>query len=345
MRVTDMPIRFKLSLSTSLVLPSSVYNNRSDMENPLSNSQVSLLSLTPSNLDLDDLANSTIAAFRVLEPWCLNRQTPINAQSAAARIVVFQVDRYVAALNLSILAAKYGFTVAEEAISLENFIGRATLDEIQYCILRMLEIAQRGQKNSAEALECFRDVRETLSGAIRRAKGMTESALDRLTAELGIVTEQLRTLEEGIPVLERFAASVKLYADWWNLMDVQTFSIESRTEPSELITDHTDQSNVPASRFRTRTIIHSWKRVQKEYVAYSGKIGALQDEYPSILKKGRYSSREALLYAVQHQAEENNNPTSPSSPSGTVLRRIFDLGSQHRVRRIREFFTSASRSK
>ena len=110
----------------------------------------------------------SLALVSVTQLVCLFH-TPIRKFSYASyssdlpftRDITAQALAYVEAIDLSVVAAQLGFTVAEEAILLDNATS-STLDERNSYIEGMLNLAQQGHDIAAETLQTFRDVRKNV---------------------------------------------------------------------------------------------------------------------------------------------------------------------------------------
>ncbi|KAF9039875.1 hypothetical protein BJ165DRAFT_343510 [Panaeolus papilionaceus] len=298
--------------------------------------------LEPASYNLDVLADSTIAAFDELLPWCKLTHSHETFQQ-----VIFQVDKYVRALNYSIAAAKYGYTAAGEAISIARLLGYGNESETKDYIIRMLRIAEKGHQNAKNAHECFRGVRTTLGKVITDAKereraGSFRSAISGSAASR---LRRLQELEDAIPVLEQFALSVSAYASWWNFMEMAGFAMGERTprpEDGELVFN-------PDS-LRIISVVQRWESIERGYVAYTDKITALQDHYPDLLRRNEdpsptseygtntgysgsrpytegYSYERRSVFQQQHGLGEHTRATrDPETISRTVqgfFRRVF----------------------
>jgi hypothetical protein len=76
-----------------------------------------------------------------------------------AKDIFAQARAYVNAIDFSVVAAQLGFTIAAEAISLEDLIPDSTPDELRHYLEGMLDFAKDGYDNANKTLETFRNVR------------------------------------------------------------------------------------------------------------------------------------------------------------------------------------------
>ena len=77
-----------------------------------------------------------------------------------------QAEKYVDAIQLTVLAAYSGFTVTEDVLYLSTAIQDTIEDkeDLERYIMGMLALATQSRENSNKALEAFRDIRKELIG-------------------------------------------------------------------------------------------------------------------------------------------------------------------------------------
>jgi len=73
---------------------------------------------------------------------------------------------------------------------------------------------------------------------------------------------ELKELEAGIVVLERFSECVSIYANWWNEMCMTEISQKQRLE--SVIFKY--------NSLREKAVIGTWRQLKQEYVDYSNKV-------------------------------------------------------------------------
>jgi len=77
-----------------------------------------------------------------------------------------QAEKYVDAIQLTVLAAYSGFTVTEDVLYLSTAIQDTIEDkeDLERYIMGMLSLASQSRENSNKALQAFRDIRRELIG-------------------------------------------------------------------------------------------------------------------------------------------------------------------------------------
>ncbi|KAF9039872.1 hypothetical protein BJ165DRAFT_343465 [Panaeolus papilionaceus] len=117
--------------------------------------------------DVTSLARSTRKTLDIILPWCQSQETSVLSLT---KDVHDQAIQYAQAIDLSVVAAHNGFTVAEDAISLFELLQttETTPEDRQEFLQGTLELARKGRKNALEAKNKFVDVRNVVEGLARR---------------------------------------------------------------------------------------------------------------------------------------------------------------------------------
>ncbi|KAF8153786.1 hypothetical protein B0H34DRAFT_66480 [Crassisporium funariophilum] len=220
----------------------------------------SALTVFDQSVNLVVLAQSTKAALDLLAPWYQSKHS-----SKTLILISRQAELYVHAVNSSILASQRGFTIADEAINLfevlqsNNIEGSKDMEiQKQEYLNTMFELAVRGHELTKEALNKFRNVRQTVLRLIQEAKNEDHGSEDPTS----II--KLSNLENSISILEDFSENMSQYASWWNRMEMMQSAQKTSTE---MFMKYANNA------LRQQTVVQKWMKLREEYVQYTEKVG------------------------------------------------------------------------
>jgi hypothetical protein len=90
------------------------------------------------------------------------RKPSYSSELSFAGEIAEQAGAYVRAIDFSMAAARNGFTIAEEAKTLGEFIPHSLPEDREDYLVQMLALAQHGHNNANKAYEAFRGVRQNI---------------------------------------------------------------------------------------------------------------------------------------------------------------------------------------
>ncbi|KDR78081.1 hypothetical protein GALMADRAFT_245068 [Galerina marginata CBS 339.88] len=265
---------------------------------------------SPRDLDTVALARSTEKALQIIMPWC---QMQNVSELVVAKDIHNQALVYAQAIDFSVGAASMGFAIAEDALTLVEFIPQTTDEERQEFLEGIKELAQKGLANAKEAMKGFVNVRTTIEDLLSKMKAEDQEAkIEYSEVSNGFVnvirrpfTEAKSELAKGIHDLEEFSAMLSKFVAWWNLMAMETSSQISRGR----IVIKNDKLHMMAIEAR-------WKDHRKQYAAYVNEIGIVQDRYPKLFNDAKMLGPPAYH---QYLAPEGPPPRVGLNPSAKYL--------------------------
>ncbi|PPQ71137.1 hypothetical protein CVT26_010831 [Gymnopilus dilepis] len=212
--------------------------------------------------DLQQLADSTLHVFDLFRPW-YRYQHP----SPAVESIKAQVRGYMSALQCSIEAARCGHAFAMDAVAFAGYVESNLFseEERQGYLQDMHDTASKTYINAEKASQGFRDVRRKMFR----------------------VTTHLHNLEKGIPVIEEFEGCISLYASWWNKIIMDQKAQSERC--GQLVYNY--------NSLRMRSVVDTWKKLQRQYADYVDKVQTIQDAGLEFSSATSSIEGSALLFA------------------------------------------------
>ncbi|PPQ76597.1 hypothetical protein CVT24_013020 [Panaeolus cyanescens] len=232
--------------------------------------QVQLLSKESEVGELRDvLLNGTDLDLMVVET-CSSSLSPITQE------IHNQAVQYAKAIDLSVVAAQRGFTVADDAISLLDMmkVMQTTIEERREYLEGTMELARKGRTNAFEARNKFVDVRNVIEGLARQ---LLEDDRNKVVSVSKPLKELTSELLAGIQHLEELRDSLTQFVQWWNLIDMET---KTQIDRQQKMAEH-------LSKMHMQAIYSRWVNHRGRYSSYVLEISLIQDYHPELFAKSR----------------------------------------------------------
>ncbi|KAF9039866.1 hypothetical protein BJ165DRAFT_1550554 [Panaeolus papilionaceus] len=243
---------------------------------------------TPSAFDFHTFSEATSRSLELLAPlaelhdtiWSISAEPGFFFSSPRAQAIVGQVHQYIDAIQSGFVAAQYGYTAADDIISLSQVLDSTTKEEREAYMIGTLELANKAYAASTESYQAFRSIGATLVF-------LMEQYVDELrsghSGEIrgGSSSRTLSTmqhLKSQLYVLENFAAHASALARWWDWVRIEI-------NPRPIAYAGMSPVSFDFDSLRQRSVIQLWILLRNQFADYTNMGRRLQGVHPRIMSK------------------------------------------------------------
>ncbi|KAF9039874.1 hypothetical protein BJ165DRAFT_1494468 [Panaeolus papilionaceus] len=233
---------------------------------------------TPSAFDFYAFSEATIKSLELLTPF-----TELRDSSSLSHNILGQVHEYINAIQSGFVAAQYGFTAADDIISLSQVMDSATSEEREEYLVGTLQLAHKAYSAAEESYQVFRNVRATMRFFMEQQVDQLRSIHSGSQSAGEKMLDLIENLRSQISVLESFAAHASALARWWDWVKIET-------DPRPHGHGYTPPLSFDCDSLRHRLVIQRWVLLRNQFADYTDMGRRLEDVYPRILAESRQRS-------------------------------------------------------
>ncbi|PPQ80864.1 hypothetical protein CVT24_013166 [Panaeolus cyanescens] len=250
----------------------------------------------PSAFDFHALSEATIKSLEVLAPITELRDRSMLIYFRIQRIAV-QIHEYIGAIQSGFVAAQYGFTAADDIISLAQMLDTSTPEEREEYLIGTLELANKAYSAVQESYQVLRNVRATMTFLMEQQIDQLRSIHSGNQVAGRRMLNAINNIRSQIYILENFAAHAGALARWWDWLKIET-------DPHPLAHSHAPSASFDCDSLRNRSVIQRWILLRNQFADFTDMGRRLEGLYPRILadnsvRRKRRQSRNAARSDIQ----------------------------------------------